>query len=67
MPLKRASGLGATLQPQDVNQETLCEARSQKGRLQVQRLRRRSWTHPSAGLEEEGEDASSFRSTEEDR
>jgi hypothetical protein len=30
MPLKKASALGATLQPLDVNQETLHEARSQK-------------------------------------
>jgi hypothetical protein len=30
MPPKKASGLGAALQPLDVNQETLCEARSQK-------------------------------------
>jgi hypothetical protein len=30
MPPKKASGLGATLQPLDVNQETLHEARSQK-------------------------------------
>jgi hypothetical protein len=44
MPSKKSSGLGAALQPLDVNQETLHEARIQKGRLQVQRLRRRSWT-----------------------
>jgi transposase len=30
MPPKKASGLGAALQPLDVNQETLREARSQK-------------------------------------
>jgi hypothetical protein len=30
MPPKQASGLGAALQPLDVNQETLHEARSQK-------------------------------------
>jgi hypothetical protein len=30
MPPKKASGLGAALQPLDVNQETFCEARSQK-------------------------------------
>jgi hypothetical protein len=30
MPPKKASGLGAALQPLDVNQETLCEARCQK-------------------------------------
>jgi hypothetical protein len=30
MPLKKSSALGATLQPLDVNQETLREARSQK-------------------------------------
>jgi hypothetical protein len=30
MPPKKSSGLGATLQPLDVNQETLREARSQK-------------------------------------
>jgi hypothetical protein len=30
MPPKKASGLGAALQPLDVNQDTLCEARSQK-------------------------------------
>jgi hypothetical protein len=30
MPLKKSSGLGAALQPLDVNQETLREARSQK-------------------------------------
>jgi hypothetical protein len=30
MPPKKSSGLGAALQPLDVNQDTLCEARSQK-------------------------------------
>jgi hypothetical protein len=30
MPPKKSSGLGAALQPLDINQETLCEARSQK-------------------------------------
>jgi hypothetical protein len=30
MPPKKSSGLGAALQPLDVNQETLCEAKSQK-------------------------------------
>jgi hypothetical protein len=30
MPPKKSSGPGAALQPLDVNQETLCEARSQK-------------------------------------
>jgi hypothetical protein len=30
MPLKKTSGPGAALQPLDVNQETLCKARSQK-------------------------------------
>jgi hypothetical protein len=30
MPSKKTSGLGAALQPLDVNQETLREARSQK-------------------------------------
>jgi hypothetical protein len=30
MPPKKSSGLGAALQPLDVNQETLREARSQK-------------------------------------
>jgi hypothetical protein len=30
MPLKKSSGPGAALQPLDVNQETLPEARSQK-------------------------------------
>jgi hypothetical protein len=30
MPPKKASGLGVALQPLDVNQETLCEARNQK-------------------------------------
>jgi hypothetical protein len=30
MPPKKASGLGAALQPLDINQETLREARSQK-------------------------------------
>jgi hypothetical protein len=30
MPPKKASGLGTALQPLDVNQETLCEATSQK-------------------------------------
>jgi hypothetical protein len=30
MPLKKSSGLGAALQPLDVNQKTLREARSQK-------------------------------------
>jgi hypothetical protein len=30
MPPKKASGLGAALQPLDVNQDTLHEARSQK-------------------------------------
>jgi hypothetical protein len=32
MPPKKASGLGAALQPLDVNQDTLREARSQKGK-----------------------------------
>ena len=30
MPPKKALGLGAALQPLDVNQDTLCEARTQK-------------------------------------
>jgi hypothetical protein len=30
MPPKKSSGLGVALQPLDVNQETLCEVRSQK-------------------------------------
>jgi hypothetical protein len=30
MPPKKSLALGAALQPLDVNQETLCEARSQK-------------------------------------
>jgi hypothetical protein len=30
MPLKKASGLGAALQPLDVNQDTLREAQTQK-------------------------------------
>jgi hypothetical protein len=30
MPPKKTAALGAALQPLDVNQETLCEARSQK-------------------------------------
>jgi hypothetical protein len=30
MPPKKSSGTGAALQPLDVNQDTLCEARSQK-------------------------------------
>jgi 16S rRNA C967 or C1407 C5-methylase (RsmB/RsmF family) len=30
MPPKKSSGLGAALQPLDVNQETICEARSKK-------------------------------------
>jgi hypothetical protein len=30
MPPKKSSALGAALQPLDINQETLCEARSQK-------------------------------------
>jgi hypothetical protein len=30
MPPKKSFGLGAALQPLDINQETLCEARSQK-------------------------------------
>jgi hypothetical protein len=47
MPPKKSSALGAALQPLDVNQETLREARSQRGRLQVQLLRRRSWTKKS--------------------
>jgi hypothetical protein len=46
MPPKKSSGLGAALQPLDVNQETLREARSQKGRLPVRHLRR-SWTKKS--------------------
>jgi hypothetical protein len=46
-PPKKSSGLGAALQPLDVNQETLREARSQKRRLPVRHLRRRSWTKKS--------------------
>ena len=75
MPPKKASGLGAALQPLDVNQETLREARNQKkegyksnasgGGAEPRNKGPRS--HPSAGPEEEGEDALSFRSTEEDR
>jgi hypothetical protein len=30
MPLKKSSGLGAALQPLDINQDTLLEARNQK-------------------------------------
>jgi hypothetical protein len=30
MPPKKALGLGAALQPLDVNQDTMCEARTQK-------------------------------------
>jgi hypothetical protein len=30
MPPKKASGPGAALQPLDINQDTLCEAQSQK-------------------------------------
>jgi CRISPR/Cas system-associated exonuclease Cas4 (RecB family) len=30
MPPKKTAGPGAALQPLDVNQETLCKARSQK-------------------------------------
>jgi hypothetical protein len=33
MPPKKSSALGAALQPLDVNQETLCEARSQKRKV----------------------------------
>jgi hypothetical protein len=47
MPPKKSSGLGVVLQPLDVNQDTLREARSQKGRLPVRHLRRRSWTKKS--------------------
>jgi hypothetical protein len=75
MPPKKSLGLGAALQPLDVNQETLREARSQKkegyksnapgGGVGPRNKGPRS--HPSTGLEEEGEDASSLRSTEEDR
>jgi hypothetical protein len=51
MPPKKSSALGAALQPLDVNQETLREARSQKRK--------------AIGPEEEGEDALSCRSLEE--
>jgi hypothetical protein len=47
MPPKKSSGPGAALQPLDVNQETLREARSQKRKATVQHLRRRSWTKKS--------------------
>jgi hypothetical protein len=75
MPSKKSSALGAALPPLDVNQETLREARSQKkegyksnasgGGVGPRNQGPRS--HPSIGTEEEGEDASSFRSSEEDR
>jgi hypothetical protein len=42
MPPKKTAGPGATLQPLDVNQETLRQART--GRLPAQHLRRRNWT-----------------------
>jgi biotin-(acetyl-CoA carboxylase) ligase len=35
MPLKKSSGLGAALQPLDVNQETLREASSQKRKATI--------------------------------
>jgi hypothetical protein len=52
MPPKKSPALGAALQPLDVNQETLREARSQKRK--------------ATGPEEEEEDASSCQSLEED-
>jgi hypothetical protein len=75
MPPKKSLALWDTLQPLDVNQETLREARSQKkegyksnasgGGVGPRNQGPRS--HPSTGLEEEGEDASSCRTSEEDR
>jgi hypothetical protein len=76
MPLKKtSSGLGAALQPLDVNQETLREARTQKRKGYKSNAsgggtgprNKGPRSHPSTGLEEEGEDASSLRATKEDR
>jgi hypothetical protein len=73
MPLKESSGLGAALQPLDVNQETLREARSQKRKDTSptpqeeeldQEIRDLEAIHQQ--VEEEGKDASSRRSLEED-
>jgi hypothetical protein len=74
MPPKKSSGLGAALQPLDVNQGTLREARSQKkegyksnaSEGGVGPRNKGPQSHPSTGPKE-GEDASSLRSTEEDR
>jgi hypothetical protein len=74
MPLKKASGLGAALQPLDVNQETFCEARNQKRKAttptsqeeELDQEIRDLKGHPSTGSGEEGKDALSRRSSEED-
>jgi hypothetical protein len=73
MPPKKSSALGAALQPLDVNQEIMREARSQKRKAKsnasggVGPRNQGPRSHPSTDLEDEGEDASSFQSSEEDR
>jgi hypothetical protein len=47
MPPKESSALGAALQPLDVNQKHYVKLEAKRGRLLVQRLRRRSWTKKS--------------------
>jgi hypothetical protein len=47
MPPKKSSALGATLQPLDVTKKCYAKPKAKKGRLQVQHLRRRSWTKKS--------------------
>jgi hypothetical protein len=74
MPPKKSSGLGAALQPLDVNQDTLREARSQKkegyqsdtSRGGVGPRNQGPRSHSSTGPEEKGKDALSRRSSEED-
>jgi hypothetical protein len=74
MPPKKASGLRAALQPLDVNQDTLHEARTQKRKATSPTPRggagpgdKGSRSYTSARRKEEREDALSFRSSEEDR
>jgi hypothetical protein len=68
MPPKKASGLGAVLQPLDVNQDTLREAQTQKRKATSNPPRGRARSgdkgprsYSSTRLEKEGEDASPLR------
>jgi hypothetical protein len=76
MPPKKAlSGLGAALQPLDVNQDALHEARTQKRKATSPTPQEEELDREIRDLEaihqqvqrKKGEDASSRRSSEEDR